>query len=211
MSNPSDKASKQAAANQAQQQANIQQSTAAINNIFDNPARTGQYSKLAADTTAYYTQQLDQQQQQAQRQTKFALARGGQAGGSVAADANTQLGKDYDTGLLNASRAGQQAGASLQAADQTERAQLIAAAQGGLSATDAAQQASEGMQSNVNTAKANATNNTLANTFSDFSNLYQQSQTAKATRQGNLYTLNAVYSPNTFGAGASSSNLYGGG
>lgn len=202
MSSPSDSASKQAAANEAQKEANVAQATQSINSIFDSPDRTGQYSKLAADTTAYYKQQLDQQQQQATRNTKFALARNGQSGGSVATDAATQLGKDYTTGLTNATRAGQQAGASLEASDNQERANLIAAAQGGLSATDAAQQATAALKSSVDTAKANATNNTLADTFSDFSNLYSQSQQAKATRQGNMYALNSVYGPNTFGAGS---------
>jgi hypothetical protein len=202
MSSPDNSASKQAAANEQQRQANIASATSAVNNIFDSPARTGQYSKLAADTTAYYTQQLDQQQQQAQRNTRFALARNGQTGGSVATDAATQLGKDYDTGVLNAARAGSQAGASLQASDQQQRANLIAAAQGGLSATDAASQASSAMQSGLATAKANATNNALADTFSDFSNLYSQSQNAKQLRNGYLNAYNTVYQPG-FGAGAS--------
>ena len=189
----------------AQQQANQQQQqiasgTAAVNRVFDDPNRQAQYSKLAADTTAYYTQQLDQQKQQSDRQSKFSLARNGQTGGSVATDLATQSGKDYDTGILSAERMGQQASANLQASDQNERANLISAVQGGLDATTAANNSAAALRTDAANANANATTNALGNAFGDLSSMWQNSQTAKQLRQGQLYSYNTVYQPG-FGAG----------
>lgn len=203
MSGGSDNASKQAQANEAARQANIANSTTAINNIFNSPSRTSAYDKLNADTTAYYQRQADQQQQKASRNLTFALARSGQSGGSVQADQGEQLGKDYANATLEAQRRGQAAGANLRAADETQRSNLIAAAQGGLDATTAAQNASSAMRANLETAQSGATANALGDAFGDFSNLYQQSQQAKNLRQGQLYAYNTVYQPG-FGAGAGS-------
>jgi hypothetical protein len=130
-------AAKEANRAEAQRQANIKRSTAQINDIFNDPSRTGQYDKLASDTTAFYRNDLDKQQADATRNTKFALARSGQIGGSVQADQNTKLGEDYLQGVIKASRLGAQAGANLRASDETSRANLISMAQNGLDATTA--------------------------------------------------------------------------
>lgn len=200
MSGGSDNASKQAQANEQQRQANIAASTQAINNTFDSPSRTQAYQKLADDTTAYYMQQANRQQDVANRNLKFALARSGQVGGSVQADQGEKLGQDYTNAVTDATRRGQQAGANLQAQDEQERQNLIAAAQGGLDATTAASNAASAMRANLNTAQSSATANALGDAFGDFSNLYQQSKDAKALRQGMLYSYNTVYQP-TFGGG----------
>ena|ERR1700761_91857 len=199
MSGGNDSATKAAQQQQAQQQAAIQSGTAAVNKVFDDPSRTSAYDKLAADTTAYYTQQLDQQKAQNDRQMNFAQARAGQMGGSVATDQATQAGKDYDQGVLSAERMGQQASAGLQASDQQERASLIAAVQGGLDATSAANNAAAALKSGAATATANATAGSLGQAFGDMSTIWQNSQTAKALRAGNLYSYNTVYQPG-FGA-----------
>jgi hypothetical protein len=207
MGSPSNKAADQANANEAARQAQIASGTTAVNNIFDDPTRTAQYGKLAADTTAYYTQQLDTQKQQQDRQLSFAMARSGQTGGSVATDQAEQSGKDYEQGALNAGRMGAQAGASLQAQDTTERANLIAAVQGGLNATDAASNAAAAEKSNLASANATATGQQLGNAFGDFATLYQNSQTAKANRQGFLNAYNTVYQPG-FGAASGTTSSW---
>jgi hypothetical protein len=201
MSGGSDSASKQAQANENARQAAVASGTASVNKIFDDPSRTAAYDKLSADTTAYYTQQLDQQKQLNDRQLKFAQARNGQTGGSVQTDQDTQAGKDYLQGVLSAQRMGAQAGADLQSKDTSERASLIAAVQGGLDATSAASNAAAAMKGNLDSAQSTATANAFGQTFGDFSSIYQKSQDAKALRQGQLYSYNTVYQPG-FGAGA---------
>ncbi len=204
MSGGSDSAANAAQAQQQQQQAAIQQGTNQVQAIFANPARQAEYQQLDQATTNYYTTQLNQQQQQAQRQLTFALASQGQIGGSVQADQNQTLGTEYDQGVLQAQQLGQQAGANLQASDTQEQANLIAAVQGGESATQASTQAAEAMQSGLSTAQANSESQAFGNVFGDISSVYQNSQTAAANRNGYLYGYGSVYSPG-FGAGSSSS------
>lgn len=197
----SNKAAKQAQANEEARQRQVAQSTAEINSIFDNPARTGQYDKLAKDTTQYYTGQLDEQKAKNDRQLRFALARNGQVGGSVQTDLGAQAGRDYLKGVLEAQRRGLGAGAALRSQDEQSRASLIAAAQGGLEATSAASQAASALQSNLQAARPTATANAFGDTFGDFATIYQKSQDAKALRDGQLYAYNTIYQPG-FGAGA---------
>jgi hypothetical protein len=203
-----DSASKAAAAQQAQQQASIAQSTAAVNSIFDNPSRTAQYNQLGSDTTAYYTQQLDNQNAINDRNMKFAQARGGQTGGSVATDQTAQAGKDYLAGVLDAQRRGQAASAGLESSDETERANLIAAAQGGESATQIASQSADALKSNLDTANSANTSNAFGDTFGDMASIYSSSQQAAALRNGQRYAYNTVYQPG-FGYGAGSTGTPG--
>lgn len=193
-------AAKEANRAEAQRQANIKRSTAQINDIFNDPSRTGQYDKLASDTTAFYRNDLDKQQADATRNTKFALARSGQIGGSVQADQNTKLGEDYLQGVIKASRLGAQAGANLRASDETSRANLISMAQNGLDATTASQNAAAALRSNLESGQSTATANQFGDAFGDFADLYKQSQDAAALRSGQKYAYNTLYTPG-FGYG----------
>jgi hypothetical protein len=200
MSGGSNKAAKQAQANEDARNAQIAQSTASINQIFDNPARTGQYDQLAKDTTSFYRNQLDQQKERNDRNMTFALARNGQTGGSVQTDLGEQAGKDYLQGVLETTRRGQAAGAALRSQDEQSRASLIAAAQGGLDATSAASQAAGALKSNLDAGRATSTANAFGDAFGDFSTIYQRSQDAKALRDGWQYANASIYQPG-FGAG----------
>jgi len=201
MSGGDDSASKQAQKNEQQRQQAIASGTAQVNQIFDDPNRTSQYQKLAGDTTAYYTNDLNQQKALTDRNLKFAQARNGQIGGSVQADQATKSGEDYLKGILEANRRGQAAGASLQASDETSRANLIASVQGGLDATTAASNAASALRSNLASSQSTSTANQLGDTFGDFANIYQQSKDAAALRAGQKYAYNTLYTP-SFGYGA---------
>jgi hypothetical protein len=202
MSGGSDSAAKQAQANEDAKNASIQQATSQIGSIFDSPARKQQYTDLGNATTAYYTDQLNRQQDVTNRNLKFAQARGGQTGGSVAADQATTSGKDYLAGVLKARNLGSAASANLQGQDAQEQANLIAAAQGGLSATDAASQASSAMRGSLQSAQATSTANAFGDAFGDVGQIYQKSQDAAQLRNGMLYSYNTVYQPG-FGYGGS--------
>jgi hypothetical protein len=208
MSGGSNSAANAAAQQQQQQQQAIQQGTDQVQAIFADPARQKQYDELANATTSYYTTQLNQQQQKANRQLKFTLAQNGQIGGSVQADQNAQLANEYNQGVLQATQLGESAKANLMASDTQEQANLIAAVQGGESATQAATQAAEAMQSGLQNAQANSQVQSLGNFFGDISTLYQNSQATAANRNGYLYGYGSIYSP-TFGNGAPASP-YGG-
>ena len=191
----SDSAAKAAQAQQDAQTAQVQGATAQINQIFDNPARTAQYSRLANDTTNYYMGDLNQQKKQNDLQMKFALARNGQTGSSVQTDQATTAADDYQKGVLQATQEGQQASSKLQAQDEQSRANLIAEAQGGLDTGAAATNAAGALKANLSGAQANNTSDALGNVFGSFANLYQQSQTAAALRNGQLYGYSSLYGP----------------
>jgi len=195
--------SAQDAANQAEKdrQAQIAASTASINSIFSDPKRQAQYSKLQQDTTNYYTGDLNRQNTIAQRNLKFALARSGLVGGSQQAAEGTQLSQDYDKGLLQASNYGQQAAANLRNQDETTRNTLLGLAQSGADTSTISQQASLGLQNNLLSGQGTATANQLGDAFSNFNDIYQQSQDRKAARNTMLYGYGSLYSP-TFGPGA---------
>jgi hypothetical protein len=128
----SSKAQKQAAADDAKKQADISSAISGINNIYDNPDRQKQYDQLSADTTKYYTDDVNKQETVAARKQKFALARSGLSGGSEQAYQGKMLGEDYSKALIDASRRGQSAGANLRSADEQSRNNLINMAEAGL-------------------------------------------------------------------------------
>lgn len=200
MGGGSNAAARQAQENEDARKAQIAQSTAQINALFDNPSRTAQYGQLAKDTTQFYTDDLNRQKAINDRNMRFAQARGGQIGGSVQADQGQQAGQDYLKGVLEAQRRGDAAAAGLRSQDETSRANLIAMAQGGLDATSAASQSASALRSNLQSGMASSTANTLGDMFGDMGKIYQNSQDTKALQRGWTYAGQGLYQPG-FGYG----------
>jgi hypothetical protein len=198
----SNKAQKQADAENQQQQQDIQNSISGINSIFDDPSRQAQYDQLAADTTKYLTNDVNDQQAIAQRQDKFALARRGLVGGSQQAVEGAQLDKDYNSALLKASQAGQSASANLQQQDEQSRMNLISQAEAGLTAGDAASNATSQLASNLQSGQSTANANTIAGAFGDLANTYTASQNQKALNAGTLYGYSGLFGGQGAPAGA---------
>jgi quercetin dioxygenase-like cupin family protein len=180
----SDKASKQAAANEAQTKAQIAQADAGINAIYDNPSRQAEYDKLRTDTTKFYTDDVNSQQAIAARKLKFSLARSGLTGGSQQAAEGEQLGKDYDKAIIGAQQKGNAAASNLRGADESSRMNLLAMAQSGLDAGTAQSQATSSLQNNLLAGESTATADSFANAFGDLGTVYQNSEDQKAARQG---------------------------
>lgn len=208
MGGGSNNSSQQAQQQYDQQQAAITQSQAGINALFNDPSRTAQYDKLGADTTQYYTDDVNRQNTIAGRNLKFSLARSGLTGGSQQAAEGQQLGQDYQKGLLQASQQGQTAESNLKASDEQSRTNLLAMAQSGLDATTGASQSSLALQNNLLAGQAGANANQLGDLFGNLSDVYTNSQNTKAARQGMLYGYGSIFSP-MYGPGSTSS--YGGG
>lgn len=204
----SNKAQKQAAADDAKKQADIDASIAGINKIYDSPDRQKQYDQLGADTTKYYTDDVNKQEAINARKLKFALARSGLSGGSEQAYQGQQLGQAYSKALIAASRQGQSAEANLKAQDEQQRQNLIGMAEAGLDAGTAENQATRGLQNNLLSASASSTADSLGNLFGDFSSMYQNSQDQKAARQGQLYGYGSLFSSPMYGAGSQQGGGY---
>ena len=95
MSGGSDKASKEAQRQEAERQAAIKNTQAAINAVFDDPSRAADIADAVSANRQYLTDDLSEQKANADRNLKFALARGGILGGSVQNDKQRILGQDY--------------------------------------------------------------------------------------------------------------------
>lgn len=114
-------------------QQSILQSAGSINSTFDSAARQKQYSDYGDALKAYYNTDLTRQHDIAARTLKFAIARGGNTGGSVAVDKGRMLGDEYSAGVLNATRNAQHGVDALRGADEASRSNLLGLAQSGLS------------------------------------------------------------------------------
>lgn len=177
----------------AQRQNQINQTVSSINSAYGSPARQQQYDAYGKNLTNYYTTQVNQQQAVNARDLKFAMARSGLTGGSAAADSNTQLGKDYTNGLIQASQQGQAGKAALQGADLNSKNQLVSLAEQGdytgaiPSQIAASQSAALGAAQNFGTA------NSLGNLFASTSGIYSNEQTAAANRRAQASPIGGIY------------------
>lgn len=207
ISSGSNKAQQQAAQDEAQKQADIQKSIAGINAVYDSPDRKAQYDKLAADTTKYYTDDVNRQEAVAARKLKFAQARSGLSGGSESAYQGKVLGQDYSQAIIDATRRGNAASANLRSQDESTRNNLIAMAEAGLDAGTASNQATNALQNNLLSSQSSATADSLGSAFGDLSSIYQSSQDSKAARAGMLYGYQGLFSPQ-YGGGQGAQQGY---
>lgn len=179
-----DKAVKQQEKYERERQARANQVASQVRGVFSTQKRADEISQYESDTEKFYRNYLDQQHGTAAREMKFALARTGQAGSQVAIDKGGDLTRQYNEGALKVSRAAQQAGARLRAADQETQSQLIGMAQSGLEIGNASALAMSGMRNNFLAAKAEAVPEGLGQAFSGLADTYQFSQEAKAYQRG---------------------------
>lgn len=157
---------------------------AKINSVYDSPDRQKQYSDYLQSLRGLYTGQVNDQQDVAARQLKFADARNGLTGGSAAADAGGMLRKDYQAGLVSADAAAQNGVDALRAADQAQKNQLI-------QLSDSASGTGQGETNALNMARGAVANNnnaaapaTLGSFFGDVGGVYQQRQQVAAQQRG---------------------------
>lgn len=191
MSGGSDSAQKAAQAQQEQQQAQIEQSQSQINAIFDDPQRAADINDFVDATRQYYQQDLDKQKANADRSLKFSLAKAGLTGGSQQVDEQEQEGEAYAKGQLQAEQKALGAGASLQDADEQARQRLIALATSGLTSSEAGMESAQAVQTDLQSAQAQANADSLGDVFSTFNNFSKNVDTAQQQRDAykQLYSL----------------------
>lgn len=183
MGGSSDSASKEAARAEKERQAAIKNSQDRINAVFDSPSRKADIASFVDAMREYFGNDLSRQKEENDRQLKFALARGGQIGGSTQIDQQRRLGEDYQRGVLEVDRKARGAGAQLETADQENRLSLISSATQGLDATTGASQAASAMRNALQAGKSAALADGLGDVFSGFKNYYQKSQEAAVRRR----------------------------
>jgi len=187
------KAAEQAAAANAAQQAQINQTIAQINSAYSSPSRQAQYAQYGKQVRDFYTGQVTDQEQQNARNLKFAEARSGQTGGSAAVDANTQLQKDYTKGLLQASQAAQTGQAALEQADIGSKNALIAQAEQGAYLGSIPQAVSQASQANLGAAQNYSNSASLGNLFAGTAKIYENINQANANRRAQTSPIGSYY------------------
>lgn len=188
--------SKEARRSEEERQRKVAQSVQAINYAYGRPERAKDIADYQAAVQALLGQDLTRQHTDAQRNTKFALARSGLTGGSYDVDTNQDLAETYQRGVIDTTRKAKGASAQLEAQDQQAKNNLIALAQSGMDATTAAQQAAEGIRVNLANAQSTAGQESVGDLFGKFGTIWKNSQEQQGRKQARYYGgYDNLYSP----------------
>lgn len=187
------KAAEEANRAEKERQAAIKSTQAAVNGVFDGAQRKADIADYVNATRDFYTNELNRQKADTDRELRFALARGGLTGGSTQIDQSKRFADAYSRGVLDVERRAQGAGSSIEAADQDARARLISLATSGLDMTTGAQQAAAALRTNLEAGKADQTAGAFGDAFSNFKTFLDRSREDAARRRGNRETGFGLY------------------
>lgn len=210
MCGSSDKASRAAEAREAERQKKIEEAQGRLDQIFGSPARRGEYEKVTDATRNILQSDLDREHKDASLKTKFALARGGLAGGSVDIDKNTDLAEMYLRGIVEAERKAQSAGSSLEAKDAESKAQIMNSVLAGLDSGRAGMQAQSALRTNYSNVANQDYMGTFDNLFGNLGEFWKNSRLMSGDRRA-AYDFNSLYGSRGGGARPSpAGSVYGG-
>ncbi|HVC17707.1 MAG TPA: hypothetical protein VNE18_10440 [Rhodanobacter sp.] len=184
---PRDQAAQTAADAQsaeAAHQKQISDAMAGVDKLFNSPTRTQQYADYGKNTLSVLKDSLDQNEQNASRGLNFGLIRTGNLGGSEDITQHGLLQQDYSKGLLDASNKAQGAEAQLKGEDQAMKSQIDNLILNGMSATEAAQQASQGLSANLQGAQGTVAPATFDSVFGDLAHAYINNQANQGAAAG---------------------------
>jgi hypothetical protein len=163
-------------------------------------ARSSLYDSTKEDTRAYYAKQLEEDREDAERQLKFAKARMGIVGSSMANDMDTEYQKALDKGLLSVANRADTAYTNLKNNDETARLNLISKIVAGVDQDTAVANALSTLQTNAEASKNEAQSEQMANVFSDLLNAYNTNSYNKGAAAAKTYGSNTGnYFSNTSG------------
>lgn len=179
----SDKAFKAAQAAEEQRQAEIAAAQKRIESIFGSPQREQQVQDFIAARRGLLQDELRRAQDVNARQTRFATARSGLAGGSVDVDRQRLLAETFLRGIAESERGAQNAGAELRSQDQQAKQQLLSQLLAGGDVTTTGQNASQIFQNSAALNKQDAVFNAFDRLFGDFGDIFKQSREAAGERR----------------------------
>lgn len=201
MGGGSNSASREAQQREREAQARVAAGTSRVNQVFDSPERQAQYQQYLDAARGTYRRQLDEKKGDADRQLKFALARGGQTGGSVQIGQAEELGNTYQKGLLEVERGAQENVAGIRAADEDARGRLISQVQGGLDANTAAINSATALRNNLQAGQSTVRTDAFGDAFNSFAKLYANSKEQAEYRRGLKQGVNLYGAPAAAGGG----------
>lgn len=179
-----DKATSAAAETERRRRIQVANSTNAIERAFGGESRQSQLEDFVNALREQFSTEASRQRKDVSRRSKFGLARSGLTGGSAAADRSVNIGRQFQTGILEGERLSQSSLADLISADERSKQNLIALAQGGASTTSAAQQAGAALSSNLKSAGSRANISSLGDIFGDVEGVLTTSEKAAGRRRG---------------------------
>lgn len=153
-------------------------------NAITKALRNALYQNVGNDVFNAKLPTLKDQYQRAGSDLAINLARSGQRGGSLAVMQNSELGSNYNKGLVDLSNLRQSTINNAKAADETSRLDLIGRIRAGMNQADAVNSASEQQRSNLAMAQDNALAQTVTDYFSGMKYLQQQDQYQKDLNAG---------------------------
>lgn len=195
MSGSNNRAQEAAQREEQRRQQAIRQTQGNINSVFDNPRRQAEIADFGEAVRQFHTEALNRQKADTDRELKFAIARGGLAGGSTQIDQQGRVAEDFGRGLLEVQRRASGAKADLQAQDQDARSRLLSLATTGLDATTGAQQAAAAMRSSLEAGKSTSMAQGLGDMFTGVSDFLARSREAAGRRRANAETGFSPYQP----------------
>lgn len=164
-------------------QRRAQEAYDAINKIFDDANRDELYQQQRDAVYQMNADEVNRQAAEAERANRFALARNGLIGGSAQIDSEAEMNRRANEGLSKAGGIADEAAASLQAADENTRNNLISMATGGTDATEAAKLAANGLSQNLANSYVDRSVATVGNLFNDLTNAYLSQNLSKYAQQ----------------------------
>ncbi len=178
---------------------NLKSPTEAVESIWVDGDPSNSREKLYNDQkTAVYNlnkAEVDRQAKEAERKTRFGLARVGLLGGSEDVDAAAENDRRTNEGLLRAGGIADQAAADFRAADERTRSNLISMAQSGIDTGTAAQMALGGLKANADSMAEARAGATVGGLFNDLSQAYLMNQVLAGKNSG----ANAGYGQQWYG------------
>ena len=138
--------------------------------------RKALYAKFANDSKDFQLNDLTKQRDVARRETGFDIARRGLTGGSRQIDSETEIGNQFNKGVIEAATNAQNIANSAEQSDEKTRMNLIAGIRGGMDEADAISGALNGMSTNAANAANQANRSELNGFFDEIRSQAQQRQ-----------------------------------
>lgn len=142
------------------------------------------YEQQKAAVYAINKRDVERQFKEAERETRFGLARSGLLGGSEDVDANARLQEINNEGLMKATGIADQAAADLKTADERARQSLISMAQSGIDTGTAQTMALRNLDATAQSAAGARQGASIGNLFGDLSQAYLMRQQRAGMQAG---------------------------
>lgn len=178
------RASNAAQAAEDARQSRISGNVKAINAAYD--AREPQYAQFTDALRSRLNEGIDLQRKNAERASKFSLARGGLIGGSQQRDQSAELNREGREAALAGERQVQSGTGQLRAADEDARSRMIALAQSGNDIGNATAQTASILSANLGTAQNASNVANLGDLFGNTSSVVKNQNDAAERRRGLL-------------------------